>query len=104
MCVSSVTLCRLATVDPVYAARYALYALPLVVTERTPDAGAVHRSHTEWPIGLPARTGSPGSRDAPTLEPPGEPLDPEIACAFGTLSFAGASVAGCQVSVNGPGA
>src|SRR4051794_20648346 len=52
---------------------------------------------------MPPTCGSPGSRDAPTLDPLVEPLAPEIVCAFATPSFAGASVAGCHVSVNAPG-
>ena len=46
--------------------------------------------------------GSPGSREAPSLVPPTLPLAPEIVCAFGTLSFAGASVACRHVSVKAP--
>ena len=63
--------------------------LPTVLKETVMSEGAVQTYQMDCPPGLPARLGSPASREAPTLLPLIEPLGPVIVVALAKLSLAG---------------
>jgi hypothetical protein len=85
---------RFDTTTPVKTPRVVSKLLPKVEIVTLPEAGAVQDHHTEAPPELPAMGGSPGSLEAPTLEPVTAILVPVMTVALANMSLTGPATGG----------